>query len=114
MAKKSLAADLEACWSGKLAVLKEWLTAAYMQEVRDEPDHEIPTSKAALRAIWLAQTLFPMGVFVDRMSQDRVGGIKFEKWSGKTEWRVMPDGACDMLKPEGPEIRRVRVGGPLP
>lgn len=47
------------------------------------------------------------------MTPDRLGGIKFEKWSERKEWRVAADGSCDMLVPEGPEIRRVQVGGPL-
>ena len=106
--------ELEACWKRKLDVLSEWDTTANLQQDRVHKDEEIPTVRAVQRATWLAQWLFGMGVFVDLMSQDRMAGIKFERWAERKEWRVMPDGACDMLVPEGPEIRRVRIGGPLP
>lgn len=111
---KSTAQALENCWSGKLAVLKEWGATAYMQENLRDPNEDIPTSKAVQRGVWLAIGLHGMGVYVDRMSQDGKGGIKFEKVSPKKEWRIDRDGDCDLLQSEGPEVRRVRIGGKLP
>lgn len=110
---KTPAEQFTADWKRKRYQLAMWDFAAAEQENRVNKNPDIPTVEAVHSAICMAAILCRHGVTVDLMTLDRLGGIKFEKWSGRKEWRVAPDGSCDMLTPEGPDIRRVNVGGPL-
>lgn len=110
---KTPAEALAADWKRKRRQLAILTIEAWAQEDRTNKHPDLPTLEAIEGAFCQAAILQRHGVFVDLMTPDRLGGIKFEKWSERKEWRVAADGSCDMLVPEGPEIRRVQVGGPL-
>lgn len=104
---------LAADWKRKRRQLSVWAIDALEQSDHTNKDLDIPTVEAVHGAICMAVILCRHGVQIDLMTTDRTGGIKFEKWDERKEWRVATDGSCDMLVPEGPEIRRVSVGGSL-
>lgn len=107
--KDAIAAD----WRRKRRQLTIWAIDALEQDNRTKRDPDVPTIEAVHSAICMAAILCRHGVQVDLMTADRMGGIKFEKWSERKEWRASASGDCDMLVPEGPVIRRVCVGAAL-
>lgn len=108
--KDAIAAD----WRRKRRQLAILMIDALEQDNRTKPDPDTPTVEAVHGAVCMAAILCRHGVQVDLMTADRSGGISFEKWSERKQWRVSADGSCDMLVPEGPVMRRVSVGGALP
>lgn len=107
--KDAIAAD----WRRKQRQIAVLMIEALEQDHHTSKHPDIPTVEAVMGAACQAAILCRHGKQIDLLTPDRLGGIRFEKWSERQEWRVAADGSCDMLVPEGPEIRRVNIGGPL-